>query len=107
MERQIVCLCSPRFEVALARLDDPSLRTRPVAVSSVHVSRPIIREVSPEAEESGVMPGLSADRARQRCPSLRLVPPHPSRVAHAHHGLLPSITSVAPIWEPFKPGHFF
>jgi len=107
MERQIVCLCIPRFEVALARLNDPSLRTSPVAVSSAHTSRPIIREVSPEAEDAGVVPGLSADRARRRCPSLRLVPPNPSRVARAHHGLLPSITSVAPIWEPFKPGHFF
>jgi DNA polymerase-4 len=107
MDRQIVCLGIPRFEVALARLDDPTLRTRPVAVTSAHTSRAIIREVSPEAEDAGVVPGLRADRARRRCPSLRFVPPNPSRVARAHHALLPSIISVAPIWESYKSGHFF
>ena len=107
MDRQIVCLGIPRFEVALARLDDPALRTRAVAVASAHASRAIIREVSSEAEEAGVTPGLPADQARRRCPSLRLVHPNPSRVAHAHHALLPSITPVAPVWESYKPGHFF
>jgi DNA polymerase-4 len=107
MDRQIVCLGIPRFEVALARLDDPTLRTRPVAVASVHASRAIIREVSAEAEDAGVIPGLPADQAGRRCPSLRLVPPNPSRVARAHHALLPSITPVAPVWESYKPGHFF
>jgi DNA polymerase-4 len=107
MDRQIVCLGIPRFEVVLARLDDPSLRTRPVAVASAHASRAIIREVSPEAEEAGVTPGLPAERARRRCPSLRLVHPNASRVARAHHALLPSITPVAPVWESYKPGHFF
>ncbi len=107
MDRQIVCIGIPRFEVALARLDNPTLRTRPVAVASVHASRAIIREVSGEAEDAGVVPGLPADRARRRCPSLRLVPPNPSRIARAHHALLPSITPIAPIWESYKPGHFF
>jgi DNA polymerase IV len=107
MERQIVCLGIPRFEVALARLADPTLRTRPVAVATIHATRAIIREVSREAEDAGVVPGLPAERARQRCPSLQLVPPHPSRVARAHHALLPSITRIAPVWESSKPGHFF
>ncbi|MBA3613375.1 MAG: hypothetical protein H0W49_10805 [Nitrospirales bacterium] len=107
MDRQIVCLCIPRFEVALARLDTPSLRTRPVAVASAHASRAIIREVSPEAEEAGVIPGLPADRARRRCPSLRLVPPNPARVAQAHYALVSLMTPIAPIWESFRPGHFY
>ncbi|MDH3504292.1 MAG: hypothetical protein OEM58_07165 [Nitrospirota bacterium] len=107
MDRQIVYFCIPRFEVALARLDNPTLRTKPVAVASTHAARAIIREVSSEAEDAGVIPGLSADRARRRCPSLQLVPPNPFRVVRAHHALLPSIRPVAPIWEPYKPGHFF
>jgi DNA polymerase-4 len=28
-------------------------------------------------------------------------------VARAHYALLPSITPVAPVWESYKPGHFF
>ncbi len=107
MDRQIVCVCIPRFEVALARLNDHSLRTRPVAVASAHASRAIIREVSPEAEDAGVTPGLPADRARRRCPSLRLVPPNPARVAQAHRALVSCMTPIAPVWESFRPGHFY
>lgn len=107
MERQIVCFGIPRLAVALARLDDPTLRTRPVAVAFAHTSRAMIQEVSPEAEEAGVVPGLEADQARRRCPSLRLVPPNPTRVAQAHHALVPFITPIAPIWESFRPGHFY
>jgi DNA polymerase-4 len=107
MERQIVCFGIPRLAVALARLDDPTLCTRPVAVAFAHTSRAIIHEASPEAEEAGVTPGLQADQARRRCPSLRLVSPNPTRVAQAHHALVPFIRLIAPIWESFRPGHFY
>ena len=107
MERQIVCIHIPKFEVALARLDHPSLRTRPVAIASMHTSRAMIREASLEAEEAGVFPGLPADRGRQRCPSLRLMPPNPPHVAKAHQALLSAIRPVAPLWEPMRPGHVF
>ena len=107
MERQIVCFGIPRLAVALARLDDPTLCTRPVAVAFAHTSRAIIHEASPEAEEAGVTPGLQADQARRRCPSLRLVPPNPTRVAQAHDALVPFIRLIAPIWESFRPGHFY
>ncbi|MCA9465414.1 MAG: hypothetical protein KC643_08225, partial [Nitrospira sp.] len=36
MDRQIVCLCIPKLEVALARLGYPSLRGKPVAIASTH-----------------------------------------------------------------------
>jgi DNA polymerase-4 len=107
MERQIVCFGIPRLAVALARLDDPTLCTRPVAVAFTHTSRAIIHEASIEAEEAGVVPGLQADQARRRCPSLRLVPPNPTRVAQAHHALVPFMTPIAPVWESFRPGHFY
>ncbi|MGD9851323.1 MAG: hypothetical protein AB7T38_08650 [Nitrospirales bacterium] len=107
MERQIVCLHIPKFEVALARLDNPSLQTKPVAIASTHTSHTMIREASLEAEEAGVFPGLPTDRARQRCPSLHLMPPNPLHVAQAHHVLLSTIRPVAPLWEPVKPGHVF
>ena len=36
MDRQIVCVAIPSFEVALARLHDPSLRTRPLAIAPLN-----------------------------------------------------------------------
>ncbi len=102
-----MCIHIPKFEVALARLDNPSLHTKPVAIASTHTSHTMIREASLEAEEAGVFPGLPTDRARQRCPSLHLMPPNPLHVAQAHHVLLSTIRPVAPLWEPVKPGHVF
>ena len=102
-----MCFGIPRLAMALARLDDPTLRTRPVAIAFSHTSRAMIHEASPEAEDAGVVPGLQADQARRRCPSLKLVPPNPPRVAQAHHALMPFITLIAPIWESFQPGHFY
>ena len=107
MERQIVCVHVPKFEVALARLAHPALRTKPIAIAATHTARAIIREASPEAEQAGVVSGLSANQARQRCPSLHLMPPNPLHVAQAHHALLSSITPVAPVWEPVRPGQVF
>ncbi len=107
MERQIVCFKIPRLAVALARLEDPSLRIRPVAVAFAHTPRAIIHEASLEAEEAGVAQGLSVEQARRRCPSLQLVAPNSSRLTQAHHALLPFITPIAPIWESFRPGHFY
>ncbi len=107
MERQIVCFCIPQLEVALARLEDSRLRTRPTAVASAQTSRAIIREVSPEAEEAGVLPGLPVARAQGRCPSLQLIPPNPQGASNAHQALLASINPIAPVWESFQPGHFY
>ena len=42
MDRQIVCLAIPSFEVALARLNDPSLRTRPLAIAPLNISRALL-----------------------------------------------------------------
>ena len=107
MERQIVCFGIPRFAVALARLDDPTLQTRPVAIAFSHTSRAMIHEASPEAENAGVVPGLPVAQARRRCPSLRLISPNPPRVMQAHHALVPFIAPIAPVWESFRPGYFY
>lgn len=39
MERQIVCFAIPSLEVALARLINPPLRTRPLAIANLHSPR--------------------------------------------------------------------
>jgi len=49
MDRQIVRFAIPSFEVALARLHDSSLWTRPIAIAPLNTSRALLREVSPEA----------------------------------------------------------
>ena len=84
MDRQIVCLAIPSFEVALARLNDPSLRTRPLAIAPLNTSRALLREVSLEAMQDGLYVGMPIEHAKWLCPTLHVFSPNPTRVHHAH-----------------------
>ena len=84
MDRQIVCLAIPSFEVSLARLNDPSLRTRPLAIAPLNTSRALLREVSLEAMQDGLYVGMPIEHAKRLCPTLHVFSPNPTRVHHAH-----------------------
>lgn len=106
MDRQIVCFAVPSFELALARLHDPTLCTRPLAIAPLNTARALLREVSSEAKQEGLAVGMSLDHARRICPSLHVLSPNPSRVRTAEDSLLRVVTRYAPVWEPSQPGSF-
>jgi DNA polymerase-4 len=106
MDRQIVCFGIPAFEVAVARLHDLSLSTRPVAIVLLNTPRAFLREVSAEAEQEGLVVGMSVDHAKRVCPSLHVLSPNPSRVRSAEASLLHIVSRYAPVWEPVQPGSF-
>src|SRR5438094_81408 len=106
MERQIVCYQIPSFEVALARLENPSLKTWPVGVAP-HTPRACVQEISGEAYHDGVRAGMPVDVAMRLCPLLRLLPPDPLRVRLGHQQLQDIVARFAPVWEPVRPGHLF
>ena len=107
MDRHIVCVQIPSFGIALARADNASLRDRPVAMAPVHTPRALVQEVSHEAFNEGIEPGISVELARRLCPGLRLVPPDSSRLWTAHRELQRTILSLAPAWESIRPGSLF
>ncbi|MDF0665669.1 MAG: hypothetical protein P0119_06285 [Nitrospira sp.] len=106
MERQIVCFGIPAFEVALARLHDRSLSTRPLAIAPLNTSRALLREVSSEAEQAGLTIGMSVEQARRVCPSLHVLAPNPSRVRTTEASLLHIVSRYAPVWETVQAGSF-
>ncbi|MDE3051860.1 MAG: DNA polymerase IV, partial [Nitrospirota bacterium] len=106
MDRQIVCFAVPSFELALARLHDPTLCSRPLAIALLNTARALLREVSAEAKQEGLAVGMSLDHARRICPSLHILSPNPSRVRTAEGSLLRVVTRYAPVWEPSQPGSF-
>jgi DNA polymerase-4 len=106
MERQIVCLSIPSFEVALARLNDPLLRIQPLAIAPLNTSRALLREVSLEAQNDGLYVGMPIEQAKRLCPSLHVLSPNPHRVHRANQSLLDVVTRYAPVWEPFRAGSF-
>ena len=106
MDRQIVCVGIPSVEVAVARLHDPSLRTRPLVIAPLSTPRALLREVSLEAQQDGLAVGMPLDDARRLCPTLQVLPPNPHRALYADEVLLRAITRYAPVWEPAQPGTF-
>ena len=107
MDRDIVCLQVPSFEIVLARTHEASLRHRPVALAPIHTPRGLVREVSQEAVDEGVLPGMSVELARRLCPSLRVIPPDSTRTQAAHRELQQAIMPFAPVWESIRPGSLF
>ena len=106
MDRQIVCLAIPSFEVALARLTDPALRTRPLAIAPLSTSRALLQEVSVEAMQDGLYVGMPIEHAKRLCPSLHVLSSNPPRVHTANLSLLTVIARYAPVWESFHAGSF-
>ena len=84
MDRQIVCLAIPSFEVALTRLNASALQTRRLAIAPLYTSRALLREVSFEAMREGLDVGMPIEQAKRVCSSLHVLSPNPTRVHHAH-----------------------
>ena len=104
MDRQIVCFTVPALEIALARIGEPSLRHRPVAVAARTTPHTAIQEVSPEAEQEGVHAGMSIRQARQHCAGLRVLPADARRMEQGNQSILEVIQRYAPVWEPIAQG---
>jgi DNA polymerase-4 len=107
MDRQIVCFAVPSLEISLARLTDPLLRQRPIGTASLNQPRALLHEVSPEARNEGVEPGMSIHHAIKLCPGLRILPSSPARLFQAQRALIEVMERYAPAWEPMQIGSFF
>ncbi len=107
MDRQIVYFQIPSFEIALARRQDVALRHWPVAIAPTQSARACLREVSQEAYDDGLRPGMPVELARRLCPAIHLLSSDPLRVHTAQHTLQRIVAEFAPIWEPVHPGHVF
>ena len=106
-ERDILHLTIPAFAVALARVVDPSLRQRPVAVAPGSSERSLLQCVSHEASKEGVQPGMTLHQARRFCPALHVLPPDPQLLGRGQRALLQLVSSYSPIIEPHAGGRMF
>jgi DNA polymerase-4 len=107
MNRDILHLAIPAFAIALARVDDPSLRERPVAIAPAHSERALLQCISSEARREGLFEGMPANQARRLCPSLKVLPPDPQLLARGSRSLLELTGNYSPVTEPSSSGNFF
>ena len=107
MERDILHLRIPAFTVALARVVDPALRQRPVAVAPGLSERALLQTVSQEALREGVLAGMSVRQARRYCPALIVLPPDPQLQTRGQRALLKLVSAYSPLIEPQTAGQTF
>ncbi len=105
--KSVLFVDPPAFQTTIEELDDPRLRSRPVAISPLAADRALILAVSPEARAAGVERGMAATLARKVCPDLIVRPPNPRRCAAADQALQRILARVAPVIEPRGWGHAY
>jgi DNA polymerase-4 len=107
MYRHIIHLHIPSFPIAVARVSQPGLRGRPVAVAPPHPERALILSVSPEARREGIFKGMPLGKAMKFCPDLTVLPPNRDLTGKASQVLAKMAAHYTPLWEPSRPGHIY
>ena len=107
MYRHIIHLHIPAFPIAVARVSQPELRDRPVAVAPPHSERALILSASPEARREGIFKGMPLGKATKFCPDLTVLPPNRDLTGKACQILAKVVTQYTPLWEPSRPGHIY
>jgi DNA polymerase-4 len=105
--RHIIHLHIPAFPIAVARVSQPELRDRPVAVAPPHSERALILSVSAEARREGIFKGMPIGRAMKFCPDLTVLSPNQDLTGKACQTLAKVVTQYTPLWEPSRPGHIY
>ncbi len=107
MYRHIIHIHIPAFPIAVARISQPELRDRPVAMAPPHSERALILSVSPEARKEGIFKGMPIGKAIKFCPDLTVLPPNQSLTGKACNVLAKVVAYYTPLWEPSRPGHIY
>ena len=107
-ERSIIHLNVADFAVAVERLVDHRLASRPVVIAPEGAARATVFDMSDEAFHSGVRKGMPLGRALRRCPDAEILPPHPDRYERAMRRLVKQVLSYSPLIEMSDiNGHLF
>ncbi|MBW1714540.1 MAG: DNA polymerase IV [Deltaproteobacteria bacterium] len=107
MYRHIIHLHIPAFPIAVARVSQPELRDRPVAIATPHSERALLLSVSPEARREGIFKGMPLDKAVKFCPGLTVLPPDLDFTGKVCQVLAKTVAQYTPLWEPSRPGHIY
>jgi DNA polymerase-4 len=102
MIRRILHIDMDAFYASVEQRDDPSLRSRPVAVGGLADRRGVVAAASYEARAFGVRSAISMARAVRLCPSLVIVPPDFARYKAASAAVFAIFREVTPLVEPLS-----
>ncbi|RMF68906.1 MAG: DNA polymerase IV, partial [Alphaproteobacteria bacterium] len=97
----------PDFPIAVARVVDPGLRGRPVAIVPATSRRALLQAVSGEARAEGIWTGMPLETALRRCPRLHLLAPAPELLTRAGRAVWELTAGYAPVREPAGQGRIY
>ena len=108
MERSIIHINVADFAVAVERVVDSRLKTRPVIIAPKGTARAVVYDMSEEAYQIGVRKGMALRKAARLCRDANILPPHPDRYEGAMRALLKQALPYSPLIEPGdRDGHLF
>ncbi|MCB2227725.1 MAG: hypothetical protein KQH53_13685 [Desulfarculaceae bacterium] len=106
--RAVIHLNVADFAVAVERLEDASLRERPVIVAPQGAARARVFDMSEEAFQAGVRKHMPLARASRLCREARVAAPRPHRYERAMAELLARAAPFSPLVEAEEDsGHLF
>ncbi|MBM9613535.1 hypothetical protein JWJ90_04460 [Desulfobulbus rhabdoformis] len=107
MERRIIHLNIADFSVAVERVMDSRLRTRPLIIAQPS-ARSLVYDMSDEAYGAGVRKGMALSLARKRCPTAHILPPRLEKYRKAMDACLQQVQPYTPLVERSSDtGHFY
>ena len=98
MERRIIHLNIADFSVAVERLLDSSLKSKPVIIADPS-PRAVVYDMSDEAYSEGVRKGMLLNTARHRCRTALVLPPRPEHYRKALNSCLEHALHYTPLVE--------
>lgn len=101
---RVACIVVSHFMVEVERLQESSLRRRPVIVGGAPEERKEVLDCSVEAMARGVRPGMTLREALGRCGEGAFVEAHPDRYREVTLAMVSALREISPLVEPAGPG---
>ena len=107
MPSNIIHIDVTNFPIAVERVVEPRLNSRPVAVAVQTATQPLVLAASEEAQQNGVYRGQSLYKALKNCRDLTVLPPNEDLYSRASHALMQLLSEYTPVLEPLRFGHAY
>ncbi len=107
MDREIIHIDIASFAVAVERVVNPALRSRPVVVAPVGPSRSVVTALSEEARQAGIRKGMVLAKAVRYCRDVVVLPPNEPLYARASRAIFRILEGFSPVLEPSGYGHAY
>jgi protein ImuB len=107
IDKPVVCVYLPRFELVVAAAGARALAGQAVAIAPSNAGTPVLGEVSGRAQAQGVRSGMRLGEALTLCPQLQLVPGDPLTVKQAWEETSRALEGIGARIELARPGVAF